>query len=466
MTSQEGSSLLISCARRSSSFTCGNLQGFATHGLRNTAIEYKALSQGKEIANNSVLLKLRPKLWTDGLIRCNGRLNFAEHLPFLARCPIILLRKSWVTMLIVKHYHEKMGHHGVNHTLAAISSKYWVLCAREAIKEWQNQCAKCKRTRASPGVQLMAPLPDSRVQIPLRAFARIAVDFAGPFITIQGRGKKRQKRYLCLFTYLACRAVHFEMAYGLDTDSFLKTFFRMINRRGYPIEVVSDNAGNFSAAEKELRELWSKINHKKIQSCFANHRITWSFIPPLAPHFGGVHEATIKSAKKALRAIFQSADITDEELQSAFIGAEALINSRPLSYQSADPTDDVPLTPNHFLIGQLGGAYAPDVIDKPHNDHTKRWRRVQELIRHYWARWLKEWVPALNARVKWRTERNNLKTNDVVLVLSANTPRAHWPLGRVLRVHPGRDGRVRVVTVQTGNGVLTRSITQICPLEL
>ena len=31
MTSQEGSSLLKSCARRSFSFTCGNLQGFATH---------------------------------------------------------------------------------------------------------------------------------------------------------------------------------------------------------------------------------------------------------------------------------------------------------------------------------------------------------------------------------------------------------------------------------------------------
>ena len=81
------------------------------------------------------------------------------------------------------------------------------------------------------------------------------------------------------------------------------------------------------------------------------------------------------------------------------------------------------MTPNHFLIAQLGGAYAPDVIDKTHNDHAKRWRRVQELIRHYCARCLKEWVPALNARVKWRTKRNDLKTNDVVLVLSANTPK-------------------------------------------
>ena len=88
--------------------------------------------------------------------------------------------------------------------------------------------------------------------------------------------------------------------------------------------------------------------------------------------------------------------------------------------------------PNHFLIGQLGGAYAFDIIDKTHNDHTKRWRRVQESIRHYWAQWLKEWVPVLNAQVKWRTECNNLKANNVVFVLSANTPRAHWPLGKVL----------------------------------
>ena len=55
------------------------------------------------------------------------------------------------------------------------------------------------------------------------------------------------------------------MADGIDTDSFLKAFFRMINRRGYSIEVVSDNAGNFSASEKEVKEFWSKINHKKFK---------------------------------------------------------------------------------------------------------------------------------------------------------------------------------------------------------
>ena len=71
----------------------------------------------------------------------------------------------------------------------------------------------------------------------LRAFTRTSVDFGGPFVTIQGRGKRRQKRYLCLLTCMATMAVHLEMAYGLDTDSFLNAFYRMASRRGLPVEV-------------------------------------------------------------------------------------------------------------------------------------------------------------------------------------------------------------------------------------
>ena len=57
----------------------------------------------------------------------------------------------------------------------------------------------------------------------------------------------------------------------------------------------------------------------------------------MAPHFGGVHESMIKSAKRAIKAILGNADVTDEELMTAIIGAEGLINSRPLTYQTADP---------------------------------------------------------------------------------------------------------------------------------
>ena len=85
----------------------------------------------------------------------------------------------------------------------------------------------------------------------------------------------------------------------------------------------------------------------------------------------------IRAAKRAIYGILQNADINDEELLTAFTGAEALINSRPLTYQSANPHDDIPLTPNHFLHGQVGGNFAPDSVDEGEFNVKKRWRRIQ-----------------------------------------------------------------------------------------
>ena len=97
-----------------------------------------------------------------------------------------------------------------------------------------------KEKKAKNVQQVMAPLPLHRLTMSMRAFTRIAVDYGGPFITMQGRGKKREKCYLCLFTCLTSRAVHLKMAYGLDEDSFMNTFYKMANRRGLPEEMLSD----------------------------------------------------------------------------------------------------------------------------------------------------------------------------------------------------------------------------------
>ena len=197
----------------------------------------------------------------------------------------------------------------------------------------------------------------------MRAFAKCDVDYAGPFLTKQGRGKVRQKRYLCLFTCAATRAVHLEMAWSLDTDSFLAAFTRMTNRRGAPLEVISDNGTNFVGANNELKELLALLDQEKIKKNMANKGIKWKSNPPGASHFGGFYEALIKSSKRAINAVLGNADITDEELLTAITGAEGLLNSGPLTYQSSDPKDEPVLTPNHFLHGQCGGQLAPETVD-------------------------------------------------------------------------------------------------------
>ena len=236
----------------------------------------------------------------------------------------------------------------------------------------------------------MAPLSMARLQTSLKAFTRTAVDFGGPFRRIQGRGKRREKRYLCLFSCLATRAVHLKIAFGLDTILFLNAFYRTASRRGLPEEMFSDNGTNFKGADRELKMLLSELDESKIKTTVANKGVKWHFNPPLAPHFGRAHESMVKSAKKAINSI--QADITDEELLTAIIGAEGLINSMPLTYQSANHEDDVPLTPNHFLHGQIGGQFAPTSVYETQFNPRKRWRRIQELVRHLWHRWLREWL--------------------------------------------------------------------------
>lgn len=243
------------------------------------------------------------------------------------------------------------------------------------------------------------------------------------------------------------RAVHLEVAFGLDTDSFLNAFYRMVCRRGLPTEVISNKGTNFVGGNNELTELVGLLDHTKIQQSTANLGVKWHFNPPLAPHFGGVHEIMIKAAKRAIYAVIGSADVTDEELMTAFAGAEALINSRPLTYQSANPNDDVPLTPNHFLHGQVGGLFAPETVDTTEFNPRKRWRRIQELVRHFWHRWMREWLPGLNVRKKWNRTRKDISEGDIVLVIEPNLPRGHWQLGRILEIHTGKDGHVRVARV-------------------
>ena len=122
-----------------------------------------------------------------------------------------------------------------------------------------------------------------------------------------------------------------------------------------------------------MKDLVNHLDQEKIKQTTANKGVQWSFNLPAAPHFGGVNEIIIKAAKKIIKNILGNADINDKELLTAFVGGEILINSRPLTYQSSHPADGVPLTPNHFLYGQLGGTFVPGSVDETQFNLKKRW---------------------------------------------------------------------------------------------
>ena len=174
--------------------------------------EMRAVQAGKELPSGSKLQPLKPVLDEDGILQCDGRLPNAEFLPWETRYPIKLPHNHCVSRLIIKHAHEQSHDGGINQVLPEISTHYWIISARAAIKEWERACIQSRRRKATPAKQIMAPLPERRTWMSLRGFSQTFVDFGGPFVTKRGRGKTRQKSYLRLFTCLATRAIHLEVS--------------------------------------------------------------------------------------------------------------------------------------------------------------------------------------------------------------------------------------------------------------
>ena len=65
---------------------------------------------------------------------------------------------------------------------------------------------------------------------------------------------------------------------------------------------------------------------------------------------------------------------------------------------------------------------------------------------------------AQNARQKWNYPRRNLAVGDVVLVVDQTSARNAWPIRRIMKVFPDKEGFVRRVQVKTKIAVLERPI--------
>ncbi|XP_048485180.1 uncharacterized protein LOC105383070 isoform X3 [Plutella xylostella] len=94
-----------------------------------------------------------------------------------------------------------------------------------------------------------------------------------------------------------------------------------------------------------------------------------------------------------------------------------------------------------------------------------RYQRVEQIRQHFWNRFSNEYLSLLQQKTKWhRSSPEQLMEGTLVLVKDRTMPPLLWPLGRIIKVHPGTDGITRVVDVLTKKGTIQRAYNNICPL--
>ncbi|XP_057366727.1 uncharacterized protein LOC130687571 [Daphnia carinata] len=428
------------------------------------------LKKGKELPNRSKLKQFRPFIDEQHLMRVGGRIGQAP-VDYVTRHPVILPPEERITSLIVWDVHVRNYHIKADRLLCELRAMYWVTSGRRVIKSILNKCIPCKRRDVQPVAPLMAQLPIHRITPFLPPFAHTGVDYFGPLtVKVGGRGRRHEKRWICLFTCLTTRAVHLEVTASLSTEAFLMALSRFSSIRGKPVVVYSDNGTNFVAGEKELKEAVEELNNSKdyLESQFTCRHIKWRFSPPSGPHFGGVWERLVQSCKRAMKVTLGNSVVSDQVLNTVVAEIGALLNARPLTHLSINPEDPDPLTPNHFLHARpmpyIPLAYVNlDNVDISRNQFLQS----QLIVNHYWKRWITECLPYLTERKKWATSHKNIEVNDIVLVVDPLNPRGQWPLGKVVEILPSTsDNVVRVakVKISGAKNTLTRPVTRLCLL--
>lgn len=430
--------------------------------------EIKILQRNGDLPSRSKIIPLSPFIDERGLLRVGGRLKNSD-IKFESKHPILLPAKHKISELIVEKYHKKYLHLGAQALLYQIRQSYWPINGRNLCRKIVKRCIKCFKECPTINYQKMGDLPRERVN-PGFVFHNVGLDLCGPFF-IKNKNQRKGpglKVYVCIFVCLATKALHLEIVSDLTSESLINTLKRFFARRGHSKRLFSDHGSNFIGANREIKRFYHLIKRpdQSLGNFLAEERLEWSFIPPRAPNFGGLWEAGVKAFKFHFKRVIGNEKLTYEELLTVINQIEAMLNSRPLTPLSSDVEDLNVLTPGHFLIGRPITTLPEPSLLEINANRLNLWQRVTRYVQLIWRRWSVNYLNNLQQRTKWKFEKKNIKINDMVIVREENLPVGKWILGRIVKVYPGRDEKIRVADVKTKTGVYRRSVSKLSVLPI
>lgn len=409
-----------------------------------------------KIPTSSELRILSPYLDDQGILRMSGRIDKASCVNDWSKRPIILPSKHKITEQIVADYHETYQHGNNETVINQLRARYVIPKMRAVVRRVASACQECHVNKVKPRIPEEGLLPSSRLSPHEPPFTHTGVDYFGPLeVTV---GRKREKRWVALFTCLTFRAVHLEIASDLSADAFIRCLKRFISRRRVPKFMYSDNGTNFKGAARELQEAIKDIQ-RAMQRELAQQGVPlvlnmqWNFhMPSYTPHMGGCWERLVRSVKTSLKAILKERAPREDTLLTALITAESIVNSRPLTYVSLEHRDEPCLTPNNFLQITPSGVRDPTELAESSINIRKQWHHAQEIAQHFKRRWVIEYLPTLARRTKWFEKVKQIEMNDIVIICDGQHRGNDWRRGVVTEVVEGAGNQVRAAFVRTADG--------------
>ena len=149
---------------------------------------------------------------------------------------------------------------------------------------------------------------------------------------------------------------------------------------------------------------------------------------------GGIWERMIRSVRQILKVLLKEQVVDDEVLTAVMPETSHILNSRPLTRNSDDPSYNESLTPNHLLQFCAPSCLPPGIFSEDDQSFRRSWRQAQYLSDMFWKRSTKQYLPLLQAWQKWNRPTRTFQEGDLVLLADEKLPRgvAHGKSSRSL----------------------------------
>jgi hypothetical protein len=403
----------------------------AQRGLKTARTRSLNVDTASEVDVNGITRKLV-------VIGSRGR-NQIQRIYGQANLPV-LDKDHKLSELYVQAAHEA-AHEGITTTLHRSRKRVWVIHGRLLADTVKSRCTECRLKEKRCMEQKMGPLPDHRVQVGAM-FQSVAIDLFGP-VEYQQHAKKRQvgKGWGVVFVCTTTSALHVEFMDTYSTDSFLMALRRFMSVRGTPTRFQSDRGEQLVAAAKQVA-MW---DFTEVVQWAGRRGIEWTLVPTGGQHFNGQAERMIGLIKQQLWRTFEGKRLSHEETTTILAEAVHKINSRPLTWNPR--SEGAPLCVQDLMLGRAKPGQAEVKLESG-KKLTKRFEDVQRTQQEFWKRWIEEVFPQRLKQSKWKLEKRDLKTGDIVLRKDETAAGQTYKYAKVVKVHAGTDGKVRAADIE------------------
>ncbi|XP_068229505.1 uncharacterized protein [Palaemon carinicauda] len=126
-------------------------------------VEIDCLQQNEPVPKCIQIDKLNPFLYEQGILRVGGRI-VNSNLNFKEKKPIIVRGRYHIAMLLVRHYHGKIRHHGRHFTDGAVrSAGFWIVGAKHLVSLFIHKCVIGRKLRGKTECQIVSDILEDRL---------------------------------------------------------------------------------------------------------------------------------------------------------------------------------------------------------------------------------------------------------------------------------------------------------------